>query len=316
MDSIRERFLQAEQDFIVAARSNSSLLADFSERWQALHSEWDSCLHEADHGTQQLVDGVATRIERLAGDLYVVRSHSMSLEEDLLHGLEDVFASLTLEDAVNSVGLVSTEVPPPARAGSRCTVSPAEWLLRNLHNPYPPLHTRFSVDPPVGSKHVKDWFSKARQRIGWTRLLRDRFAGCRSLTTDAAFRAFVRDDPSNPLDINLKTAFLAIKSHAELVYGAAATVSNFSYKRLRGVSPTPSLTFSSGSEETDDELCPVPSLGGNFSRPSKRMFSDPSNPPSPKRKRFVYCCLSFRTSLTYPQDPPIPIAPYHPSEGC
>lgn len=285
MDSIRERFLQAEQDFIVAARSDSSLLMDFSERWQALESEWDACLHEADHSTQQLVNGVAARIERLAGDLYVVRSHYMTLEEDLLRGLEDVFSSLTLEDSVDvdCGGPSSAEVSPPAKIGSRHNVFPAEWLLRNLHNPYPPPHICFSSDTTVGSKCVKDWFSKARQRIGWTRLLRDRFAGCRSLAIDAAFRAFVRDDPDNPLDTDLRTAFLAIKSHAELVYGDEDTTSP-TVKRVRSVSPTPSLTYSSSNEDTDDERDLVLPSGTNSIRPLKRRLSRTADSPLPKRR--------------------------------
>jgi len=288
MDSIRERFLQAEQDFLFAARSDSQLLVDFAERWQALQSEWESCLHKADRQTQQLVDEVATRIEGLAVDLYAVQSHRISLEEDLLSGLEDVFASLSLEDQdIGSTGPTSSEAPPPAEYTSVdcCALSPAEWLLHNLHNPYPLPHTRFSSNQTMGSKHVKDWFSKARQRIGWTRLLRDRFAGCRSLATDAAFRAFVRDDPSNPLDTDLKTAFLAIKSHAELVYGDGG-VNSPSSKRSRSISPTPSLTYSLSSEDTDDERFVLPTEL-NSTRPPKRLSSQISDFPSPKRRRLA-----------------------------
>jgi len=102
---------------------------------------------------------------------------------------------------------------------------PSEWLLRNLFNPYPQHSVRFSAGRTAGSKSIKDWFAKARQRIGWTRLLRDQFAGCRSVAIAAAFRVFVRDDPADPLDMDLKTAFLAIKSHAELVYGPEGTPS-------------------------------------------------------------------------------------------
>ena len=284
MDTICERFLQAERDFIVAARSNGSFLMDFAERWEALQSEWGSCLHEADHTTQQLVDGVAARIERLAEDLSMVRSHSMSLEEDLLHSLEEVFASLTLEDVVDCAGPASTEVS--SFVGSRCADLPAEWLLRNLHNPYPPPHTRFSPDPTAGSKHMKDWFSKARQRIGWTRLLRDRFAGCRSLAIDAAFRAFVRDDPNNPLDPDLKTAFTAIKSHAELVYGDE-DVTSPSPKRLRSISPTPSLAYSLSSEDTDDDQSPILPSEISSIHPLKRRLSETSGSFSTKRIRLA-----------------------------
>ena len=292
MDSIRERFLQAEDDFISSARSDTKL-ADFAERWQTLQSDWESHLHEADRSTRQLVDEVAARIEELTEDICVFQSRRLALEDDLLDSLEDIFASLTLEDVTRLPDPVSTDDSKSIESPHRDhdTIPPAQWLLRNLHNPYPLPHVQFSS--PAGSKHSKDWFAKARQRIGWTRLLRDRFVGCRSLATDAAFRAFVRDDPGNPLDNDLKTAFLAIKSHAELVYGGEAAIPYSSPNRSRSISPTPSLTSSSGSEDTDDELCPVPSLGSNLSRPLKRTFSGSSNPSPPKRKRFLYCYLLF-----------------------
>lgn len=286
MDLICQKFLQAEQDFILAARSDAQALADFAERWQVLHSEWEPYSERADRCVKELVDGVVTNVEELSADLCVVESHSLSLEEDLFSGLEDVLAALSLEDPITTHADSDSEervkipetLPDP---------TPAQWLLCNLHNPYPLPHVRFPTLRNAGSKQTKDWFAKARQRIGWTRLLRDRFAGCRSLATDAAFRALVRDDPVNPLDPDLKTAFLAIKNHAELVYGNERDGSYPSPKRLRSVSPTPSLTFSSTSEETDDEQYSTPPPTTDFSRPPKRSPSSPSDSPSPKRRRSV-----------------------------
>lgn len=266
MDSIHQRFLQAEDEFLSAARSGGEL-TEFADRWEALQSDWESCFHEADYATRQLVDRVATKIEKLAGDFFTFETHTVSLKHDLLNSLEDVFASLSLEEK-------------PA---------PSQWLLRNLHNPYPLPHFRFSTGKTAGSKNMKEWFAKARQRIGWTRLLRDRFAGCRTLAVDAAFRAFVRDDPANPLDVDLKTAFSAIKSHAELVFPPPS-------KRLRSASPTPSLTFSSGSEDSGDERHPVPSPEITPKRPSKRASPGYTNTSPSKRRRFVDC---YTTSVRH-----------------
>lgn len=288
MDSIRERFLRAEQDFLLAVRLGNQPLADFADSWDKLQSDWESCGDKPDSATQLLVDGVVARIEALAGDFYNFESRSMSLEDDLLDSLEDLFASLTLEDSSPSAVVKVADPPSPNCAST----TPAQWLLRNLHNPYPLPHLRFSTIRD--SKHAKDWFAKARQRIGWTRLLRDRFAGCRSLAIDAAFRALVRDDPLNPLNPDLKTAFLAIKSHAELVY-TEDTSPGPSPKRLRSISPTPSLTFSSGSEDTDDEYSNV-SFDATSNKSSKRSSPDPSNSLSLKRRRLadlsitVSCC--------------------------
>lgn len=286
MDTICQRFLQAEQDFLLAAQSDDQLLADFAERWQTLQSDWEPLRLKVDSNTRQLVEAVATRTEELASDLYLVKSRTLSLEDDLLSGLEDVFASLTLEDSVivhtdSVTGTTATQSSPNHDA-----ISTSQWLLRNLHNPYPLPHVQFSKRI-FSSKPIKEWFAKARQRIGWTRLLRDRFAGCRSLAIDAAFRAFVRDDPHNPLDTDLKTAFLAIKSHAELVYGDENATSSSPPKRPRSISPTPSLTFSSSSEDSDDERPLAPPLEATSKLPSKRASPDHSDPPSSKRRRFA-----------------------------
>ena len=268
-------------------------LSAFAERWETLCTYWESRQHDADHETRQLVDEVVGRIDELASDSYHFESQKLSLKDDLLNGLEDVFASLTLEektvaqlDPISSAATASTP-----SSTERDTISPAQWLLDNLHNPYPPPHTRFSQGRSANCKHVKDWFSKARQRIGWTRLLRDRFAGCRSITTDAAFRAFVRDDPDNPLDDDLKTAFSAIKSHAELVYGGKVVAPPSSPQRPRSISPTPSLTFSSSSEDTGDELYPSSFPEKIFKRPLKRTLSDSSKSAPLKRRRSVGCTL-------------------------
>lgn len=162
------------------------------------------------------------------------------------------------------------------------TVSPSSWLLDNLHNPYPSSATKATMEPSpeLDGRPVNEWFVRARQRIGWTRLLRDRFGGCRTAATDAAFRAFVREDPRSPLDRELRAAFVAVKSHAELVYGSASTESyppaHPTPVSSRSQSPVPSLTHSSDSEDGTDEL--------QFSKKRKRTYTDPTH-PSPSRKR-------------------------------
>jgi hypothetical protein len=294
MHSIRQRFLQAWDDFLLVLYLDNEDLSVFAERWKTLWSDWESSHHEADHGTRQLVDEVAGRIEEFANDFYLIKSRTLSLEDDLLNGLEDVFASLTLEErTVAQLDPAFDSVTAVTTASAECdAISPSQWLLRNLHNPYPAHHVQFSKGRSANCKHVKHWLSKARQRIGWTRLLRDRFAGCRSVATDAAFRAFVRDDPRNPLDDDMKTAFLAIKSHAELVFGDKVVTSPSPPQRPRSISPTPSLAFSCSSEDTCDELYPTSPLEGNSKRPLKRTLSDSSKSSSSKRRRLADCCLN------------------------
>lgn len=159
---------------------------------------------------------------------------------------EEIFASLSLE---------SFDLPTQ----SRRTISPTQWLLDNLHNPYPSTAIKHAMEesPELGNRTVNEWFTRARQRIGWTRLLRDRFGGCRTAATDAAFRAFVRDDPRSPLDAELHAAFVAVKAHANLVYSRSSlgTLDVIPHQSppSRSQSATPSLTYSTDSEDSDDD---------------------------------------------------------------
>ena len=201
----------------------------------------------------------------------------VSVIASTLSEFEDIFASLSLES------------PQPSTRSLPVTTSPTQWLLENLHNPYPAGAIRRAMEnsPELGGRPVNEWFARARQRIGWTRLLRDRFSGCRSAARDAAFRAFVRDDPCSPLDVELYSAFMAVKAHANLVYAPPSPVIQDSTSRLPPPSPrpsaTPSLTNSTDSEHSD----------GDASQPlRKRKRSHPEFPlephlisPSPRKRR-------------------------------
>ena len=199
---------------------------------------------------------------------------TVALTSSTLPELEDIFASLTLESSV-----------PPTQP--LAVVSPTHWLLDNLHNPYPTVAVKYSMEesPELGNRTVNEWFARARRRIGWTRLLRDRFGGCRSAATDAAFRAFVRDDPRSPLDAELYAAFMAVRAHANLVYtpSSPGTAPRWA-PQYRSPSVTPSLTHSTDSEDSNDGPSQSP-------RKRKRSYSEISYEPHlmspPPRKRYL-----------------------------
>ena len=157
MDTIRQRFIQAERDFLSALRSgDDQSLFNFAERWETLQSDWESSFRGADPVTQQLVDRVVAKIEELTGDFYLFHSHRLSLEDDLLTNLEEVFASLTLEDRTTCHDSLLDVISQPLESPSpnHIAVSPAQWLLRNLHNPYPPPHLQFSTHRVLSSKQT------------------------------------------------------------------------------------------------------------------------------------------------------------------
>jgi len=217
---------------------------------------------------------VLSRLEVISKCLANAEAATASVTLSTMAELDDLFASLDLES-------------PEQPAQSPRAVSPAQWLLDNLHNPYPPGAVKRAMGGSLelGTRTVTEWFTRARQRIGWTRLLRDRFSGCRSAATDAAFRVFVRDDPRSPLDAELHAAFMAVKAHANLVYASPSPstpdITPHSSPPYRSPSATPSLTHSTDSEDSDNDA-PEPS------RKRKRSFSElPSGscPVSFPRKR-------------------------------
>ena len=216
-------------------------------------------------GQEEYPELVLSRLEAISKCLTNMEAATISVTSSTLSQFEDIFASLSLDSSDSST-------PSPS------IVSPAQWLLDNLHNPYPSgaIKSAMVDSPGLGGRTVNEWFSRARQRIGWTRLLRDRFNGCRSAATDAAFRAFVRDDPHCPLDAELRAAFMAVRAHANLVYTPSSlgtlNTALHSYPPSRSPSATPSLTHSTDSEDTDDDA-------SQLSRKRKRSYSElPSDP--------------------------------------
>lgn len=215
---------------------------------------------------------VITRFEAISQCLANVEAATVSLTSTIMSEFEDIFASLDL-------GSHDSQTQSPVTV-----VSPTQWLLDNLHNPYPPGTVKRAMEgsPELGGRTVNEWFARARQRIGWTRLLRDRFNGCRSAATDAAFRAFVRDDPRSPLDIELYAAFMAVRAHANLVYTPQSpgtfSIASRSSPPSRSLSATPSLTHSTDSEDSDNG-------SSQFSRKRKRSSSELLSDPYPVSPR-------------------------------
>lgn len=75
----------------------------------------------------------------------------------------------------------------------------------------------------VSVESISAWFDTARERIGWTTLMRHHFNGRRSAIVDAAYRALVAPDPDRSLPPTLKHAFSIMKKNLEII--RPATVS-------------------------------------------------------------------------------------------
>lgn len=113
---------------------------------------------------------------------------------------------------------------PPASFIKPCQ----EWLLANLHNPYPsrPLKEKISCETSSSSRDIDHWFMDARKRIGWNAFRRERFSNQRSAIVNAATQ-FFKDDPKRCLDPSIRSQFATIQANAEGLYLRSALSTNF-----------------------------------------------------------------------------------------
>ena len=89
------------------------------------------------------------------------------------------------------------------------------WLLENLHNPYPSpdIKAQLAQAHGLSSKAIGAWFKQVRQEIGWSTLSGEIFSGSRSKTTRAASLAYISPDPDLPE--NVKHAFRVVRDKLE-----------------------------------------------------------------------------------------------------
>ncbi|KAF9270590.1 hypothetical protein L218DRAFT_952689 [Marasmius fiardii PR-910] len=69
--------------------------------------------------------------------------------------------------------------------------SASEWLLKNLHNPFPSIEfrDRLCLIHDCPRKNIDAWFNEARKRIGWNSIRKKHFS-TRKQTIDAASSFF------------------------------------------------------------------------------------------------------------------------------
>jgi Homeobox KN domain len=252
-------YLSAQDHFLSAVinNSNSKSLSTFDQQWLTLLKDCEESLPELPDETKELM-------------AFVVSSN-ISLLADSLIASEELENTVSLSREFNSVAAnylfpESIEVTLP--------IYPSAWFLQNLHNPYPPPALK-SLMEQATSRKLGEWFSRMRQRIGWTRVMHKWFGGSRPATIDAAFRAYVRDDPNSPLDPQLLAEFMAIKAEAKFILGS------------RSVSRAPSLSHTSKTDDSDDDIS-VPRVGQKRSNSQSSVdLSIPNDDERSKRHRYV-----------------------------
>jgi Homeobox KN domain/C-terminal domain of homeodomain 1/Mating-type protein beta 1 len=237
---IRQRLLSAEHDVLDALSEDLSTLENFYLIWETLFEDFKLAveLDSVDDETMELAYTISSRVHILLEGYLDLSRRSQELKLDLGSKLENIFEQLSItniapstESRITSSSHPEITVPQPFPASilpatdasssvSSYIASAHKWLLKNLHNPYPSNEVKESLSQSTGAslKQINAWFINIRRRIGWTALSRKHFDGSHTETIDAAYRAFVKEDPKRPLLYTVSSEFEALKVAADDLY--------------------------------------------------------------------------------------------------
>jgi hypothetical protein len=245
-DDLIQRLLLAETDFLDALQTGPETLVSYQQTLSALLGVLSSARKTGSVGneTLYLAHSVASRIENLASCFLDIKrgeeSYTTSLQRDcdaMLHQM----AALDLNANSKSLqpdnrndthcarSYSSTPIPNAESSSPPFLTSAHQWLVDNLHNPYPTseVKARIAAASSCQVSSLSSWFINARRRIGWTTLCREHFSNCRANMIDAAYRALVEDDPHRMLSPKLRHSFVEMKVAAESLYSSTFTRSTF-----------------------------------------------------------------------------------------
>nr|AGS09244.1 a1 homeodomain mating type protein [Heterobasidion annosum] len=222
--TIQRQLLRVEQNLLDGVAKGPQALKAFYESWASLGRDIECAIRNRSlgSGTYSLVKVVSARVEILAEAFLGMHSDTDSLADDLMSELSETLTQFGLsEDHSIQVPPDYQHYPKKMRLTDLATPHPPscasayEWLLDNLHNPYPSpdVKSQLSQAHGLSSKAIGTWFKQVRQEIGWSTLSGEIFSGSRSKTTRAASLAYISRDPDLPE--NVKHAFRVVRDKLE-----------------------------------------------------------------------------------------------------
>ncbi|EIN13979.1 hypothetical protein PUNSTDRAFT_140386 [Punctularia strigosozonata HHB-11173 SS5] len=235
---IRERLLSAEQQLLNAVTSGGTSLLDFHVTWDALSVDVERAVesNSLDEQMRSIANSVTSRVSILVEHFLKLNSSSSSFQSSFLDTVEHILNSTDI--IPNDKDESSSDFEPEICA-TMSYVEPAyQWLIANIHNPYPSTaeKIRLARKSGVTVEVISDWFSRARRRMGWTNICATYFNNCKSDMIDAARRAYVDDleQPHKPLPQELAMVFVQLRSRALELYSGKYRASEL-VKRLQPV---------------------------------------------------------------------------------
>jgi C-terminal domain of homeodomain 1/Homeobox KN domain len=183
----------------------------------------------------------------------------------------------------------------------------ADWLLRNLHNPYADstVCTEIAQQTSARKKDVENWFADARKRIGWNALRKSRFNNKKADIVAAAAKFFGDSAASIDLPFCLEHEFASIQIRArEIVSRLQDSSPAIADSRLAYPSPTPSPQRQTQLLTPASSLSSLLSESSNRKRRSSPFSTDDGHDSSyesethcQKRPRYVSTCSSRTAQL-------------------
>jgi hypothetical protein len=192
--SLPPELLAIEADFLSSVFRDGNSWVTFQVKWSAI---WRRVQQDAESG---LLPPEAMETAGIIAGRFEVLAASLLEQSAMADSLSNVFVSkmtVVFKDHLSVAGQQSmtSPSPPPSFNIPSTQLSPCpsyiasayEWLLKNLHNPYPSHEVRSSIslNSNASLKQVTSWFTNIRRRIRWTNLSRKLFFGSCSETIDA-----------------------------------------------------------------------------------------------------------------------------------
>jgi len=220
---LQQRLACAEDDLLSAVLLGESQLISYQTSWKGLLDDIStaSASGQIDDDVISMANVVASSVAAIANCFVNLEQKQRNLKEQLMDGMECIFQRMGPVDLPQSTSC--TNEPPSTTPSQPGFISLAyKWLLENIHNPYPSADVKLAIAQQSGCSvsSVSSWFISSRRRIGWTALCRDYFKNSRTDTLDAAYRAFVKEDPDRKLGSELAQAFMTVKVTAENLYSS------------------------------------------------------------------------------------------------
>lgn len=283
--SLRRRLLDAEEKFLaVLPGRNDNTLETFEREWDALCLDFEKALEggAVDDDLWKLAQSIFARVAIVGDDL--ARLHLQATEKTtaVMSEIEDLLSHMSIEDIVEpaplsqpvSVSRHSSRTPVgdrlPSSSLPSCIPQAYEWILENLHNPYPPKPLKSSMASQAGVtlRSMDDWFKALRRHIGWVSFVKRHFKGSRALAIAAAERVLSQDGGDANIPFEIAADFLAIRSKLANLYPE-----QFPHKRSLSSAPRASLSVNSSSPP------PSPAQSSGTRASSVSISTELSEPP-------------------------------------